>query len=214
MVRRNTWILIFLLAALVAFSFYLRNSKAQQTAAATPTSGSSTLFTAADGSPTGIRIVDSLGVSMEVARDESGAWQVKAPTQAPADQASAEAAATQVGALRVLSTVQLGPDVVGVDKPTYTVTVTFAAGKVRTLVLGSVTPVQDGYYAQLDGGPIDVVDKPGLDALLNLLKSPPYLATLTPEVTETPSPEPATPTSAAALTPVGSATAATATSTP
>jgi hypothetical protein len=214
MVRRNTWILLFVLAGLVGFSFYLRNFKTRQAAAATPTSGSVSLFSSTDGSPNGIKIVDSIGVSVEVARDQSGAWVVRAPTQAAANQASAEAAATQIGALRVLASVELGPDIVGLDKPAYTLTITFAAGKTRQLVVGSVTPIQDGYYTQLDGGPINVVDKVGLDALLSLLTSPPYLATLTPVATVTPSPEPATATPEATLTPLGSPGGATATATP
>ena len=158
--------------------------------------------------------MDSIGVSVEVARDQSGAWVVRAPTQAAANQASAEAAATQVGALRVLGSVELGPEIVGLDKPAYTLTVTFGPGTTHQVVVGSVTPIQDGYYAQLDGGPIKVVDKVGLDALLGLLTSPPYLATLTPVATSTPSPEPATPTLEATLMPVGSPAGPSATATP
>ena len=215
MVRRNTWILLFILAGLVGFSFYLGNIKTKQASAATPTSsGSVSLFSATDGSPTGIKIVDSLGVSVEVARDATGAWVVKAPTQAAADQGSSEAAATQVGAVRVLSTVQLGLDVVGLDKPAYSLTITFPAAKVHKLVIGSVTPIQDGYYAQLDGGQIMIVDKGAIDALLGMLTSPPYLATLTPVATLTPSPGATTATPEATLAPVGSPTGTPATATP
>jgi hypothetical protein len=206
MIRRNTWLLLVVLVALVGFSFYLRNSKAQLAAAATPTIGSSQLFTAGEGSPTGIRIEDATGRAVEVARDQTGIWVLKSPTAAPADQGASEAAATQLAALRVLADIQLGPDIVGLDQPSDTLTVVFGPGKTHKLLVGSVTPIQDGYYCQLDGGPIQVVDKAGVDALLGLLTQPPYLATLTPVDSPTPSAEPATPTLETTTTAPASAT--------
>lgn len=194
MIRRNTWIFIVVLAALIGFSFYLSAQKAKQAAVATPTTSSATLFGSDEGSPNDIQIEDSTGKSVEVARNESGTWVLKAPTEGAADQASAEAAATQISALRVLGDVQLGPDIVGLDKPSYTIMIGFTGGKTHTLTIGSVTPIQTGYYAQLDGGKTQIVDKQGLDALLNLLTNPPYAATATPVETATPTSEPATPT--------------------
>jgi hypothetical protein len=214
MIRKNTWLVLLLLAVLVGGSFYLRDRKAKLAAEVTPTAGSATLFGAAEGSPTGIKIENSSGTSVELARDQSGKWVLKAPTEAAADQAAAEAAATQIGALRVLATVQLGPDVVGLDKPTYTVTVVFGGTASHRLSIGSVTPVQNGYYVQVDGGKSQVVDKFGLDALLDLLTQPPYVATLTPVPSATPSLEPATPTMHASLTPPASVVPPTPTSTP
>ena len=185
MIRRNTWILIVLFAAVVGFAFYLQNQKAKQAAAATPTSTSALVFNSTDGAPTDIKIDSSTGVSVEVARDSNGSWVVKTPIAMGADQAGAEAAATQVGALRVLSDVQLGPDIVGLDKPSYTITVVFSGGKTHKLTVGSVNPIQTGYYSQLDGGKTQIVDKPGLDALLGMVTNPPYAQTLTPTVTPT-----------------------------
>ena len=121
--------------------------------------------------------------------------------QMAADQASAEAAATQASALRILANPQLGLDVVGLDKPTYKITITFSGGKTHNLAVGSVTPIQDGYYASLDGGASEIVDKTGLDALLGLLTQPPYVATLTPVAAPTSSPAPETPTREVTLTP-------------
>ncbi len=195
MIRRNTWILLVLLAALIGFSFYLKNHKANEAAAATPTtaaSSSAQLFSAGEGAPTDIKIEDAMGKSVEVARNEAGVWVLKAPTAAAANQGAAEAAATQVTSLRVLSNVQLGFDVVGLTEPSYTMSITFSDGKTHTLTVGSVTPIQDGYYTSLDGGPVRIVDKQGLDALIPLLTEPPYAATLTPPVPPTVSPAPAT----------------------
>ncbi len=66
--------------------------------------------------------------------------------------------------------------------------ITFNGGKTHNLTVGSVTPIQDGYYTSLDGGPVQVVDKTGLDALIPLVEQPPYAATLTPAVPPTVAP--------------------------
>lgn len=214
MIRKNTWILLIVLAGLVGLSFYLKNQKAKTSAQATPTSGSKYLFDSSVGAPNDIKIGDLTAYSVEVARDTSGIWVLKAPTSAAADQGSVEAAATQVGALRILSDVQLGPDVVGLDKPSYMITLTFSNNQTHKLTIGSVTPIQDGYYSQLDGGKIQIVDKQGLDSLLDLLKSPPYAATLTPSVSATPTNPPDTPTPEATLIPTAASTVVTPTKTP
>ncbi len=190
MIRRNTWILIILLLALVGVVFYINRQKSVTIASATPTAGTTYLFTAQEGLPSDIKIVSSSGTSVEFARDTSSKWVVKAPTSAPADQSAAEAAATQITSLQIVGDIQIGLDVVGLDNPAYTLTLTFTGGKIHTLKIGSETPIQSGYYTQLDGGKIQVVDKQGLDSLLNLVGNPPYVPTATPAVTDTPTPEP------------------------
>ncbi len=221
MIRRNTWILLVLLIALIGFAFYLKNRKTQQAAAATPTAVSggglasaSPLFGASLGAPTDINIKDSTGKVVDVTRNLSGTWVLKAPTDAQASQASAEAAATQVTSLKVLSSVQLGFDVVGLDKPAYTMAFKFSGGSSHTLTVGSLDPLQDGYYTSLDGGSVKIVDKPGLDALLQLLTQPPYAATPVPPATLTPVPTEAPPTAAATETSLPATTGTAASSTP
>jgi Domain of unknown function (DUF4340) len=193
MISRNTWILLVILLALIGASLYLTNQKTKQAASATPTIGSNVVFDSILGTPVDIKIQSSSGQSVEVARDATGQWVLKSPVQVAADQASAEAAATQLASLRILGDVQLGPDIVGLDKPADTLTVKFSAGTTHTLIVGAVNPIQTGYYAQLDNGKTQIVDKPAIDALLGLLTSPPYAATLTPTATSAPT---ATPTPA------------------
>jgi hypothetical protein len=201
MIRRNTWVLLIILAALVGFAFYLKDQKARSVAQATPTPGSMLLFNSSEGTPNDIKVADSTGTAVEVARNSSGTWALKAPTAAAADQGAAEAAATQVGDLRILSDVQLGPDVVGLDKPSYVITVVFSGGQTHKLTVGSVTPIQDGYYVQEDGGKIQIAEKQGLDSILGLIKTPPYAATATPAVSPTPTRQPDTPTPEDTITP-------------
>lgn len=208
MIRRSTWIVLVVLAALVAFSIYLTNQKSKDASLPTPTEGSAPLFPTSDGSPTDIKISAAVGNLVEIGRDQTGNWVIKSPVSVAADQAGAEAAATQVTGLRVLSDVQLGLDVVGLDKPSDTLTVTFSSGKTHTLLIGAVTPIQNGYYCQLDGGPVVVADKPGMDALLGLLTSPPYAATLTPAASSTPLPATASDTPGPTAAPAATSTPA------
>jgi hypothetical protein len=188
MIRRNTWILLVALAVLIGAALYFNNQKKTSTNAATPTPAQAFLFTSQDGNPTDIKIEDNAGHSVEIARNSTGTWVLKAPTADAANQSQAEAAATQVTSLNLLGNVQIGLDVVGLDKPTYTMTITFDSGKTHKLLIGSVNPIETGYYVQLDGGPVQVVDKSGIDALIGMLTAPPYLATLTPTITLTPVP--------------------------
>jgi len=169
------------LLALIGFSFYLRDRQTKDLAAATPTKGMATLLNSGEGTPTMIKVESSAGDVVEFSRDESGTWVLNSPKEMPADQASAQAAATQLGALKVLSTVQLGADIIGLDHPQYTVTVAIGNSVRRQLLVGSATPINDGYYSQLDSGAYQVVDKIGLDAIIGLLASPPYQQTPTPQ---------------------------------
>jgi len=196
-----TRITLLVLILVVGFAYLFNKQKANQQAAATPTAGTALLFAYAEGQPNDIKIESSTGQSVEVARNTSGSWVLKAPTQAEADQASAQAAATQISALRVIGEVQLGLDVVGLDKPSETITTTFTDGKTHKLTVGSVNPIQTGYYVQLDGGKTQIVDKQGLDALLTLLTNPPYVASATPAATATPQTTP-TPVKATPTVPV------------
>jgi len=185
MIRRNTWILLVILVALIGVAVFFNNQKkTTSTSPATPES-QLYLFTSQDGRPTDIKIEDTGGHSVEIARDATGAWVVKAPTAAAASQGQAQAAATQITALSLFGNVQLGLDVVGLDKPVYSMTVTFDNTKTHKVLIGSITPIQTGYYVQVDGGQIKVADKSGIDSLVGMLTAPPYLATLTPTITPT-----------------------------
>jgi hypothetical protein len=185
MIRRSTWLALLVLLALVGLTIYVRDRRARELAAATPTQDLAPLFGGSKTDPTRIRLQATGGAEVEFSRGPDGKWVLRSPEETQADQAAAQAAATQVGALRVLATVNLAGDIVGLDDPTHTLSVVFGDGSSHTLRIGSATPINDGYYTQLDDGPYQVVDRYGLDKLLELLQSPPYLATPTAEASAT-----------------------------
>ncbi len=191
MIRRNTWIILALLVALLGFTFYFNNRKALTAMENTPAPETAFVFTAEEGQPASIRIVASTGEIVELAHDEQGKWVLKAPIAAAADQGLAESAASQVSTLRVLDEVDLEPAMIGLDHPAYTFTIRFTSGKVHKLDIGSLTPTQSGYYVRVDGKTTKIVSGSGIDALLGLLTFPPYLVTPTPSplpASETPGP--------------------------
>jgi hypothetical protein len=192
MIKRNTWILLVLFAALVGFALFQKykppteepDEDVTPTATVAPVEF---LFPAEEGVVTSILIESKEGEVISVERGEEG-WVVNKPVEANADQGPVEAAASQATALTILSRLKIDPAAAGLESPAYTITVGFTSGKVFTAEIGDETPIGSGYYARKDGGDVLVITKDGLDALLNLLWYSPALATDTPLPSETPTP--------------------------
>lgn len=198
MIRPATVVYIVLLLVLVGAYYYLNNRAQPADIELTVEPGSEAaptyLFTAEEGIPTSIRIEEKSGETVEVARGEDSAWALTQPEEAKADQASAEAAASQVTTMRILETVpDVDPEIVGLEDPEYILTVKFTSGGERTADLGVITPSETGYYVR-DGDRVVIVSRSAIDALLGLLTNPPYLETPTSEAgAGTPLSETATP---------------------
>jgi hypothetical protein len=185
MIRRSTVVYIVLLLALTGAYYYLnyRNKTAniEVTAEATSPATQEYLFTAEDGTPSSIRIESQAGQTVEVARGADNAWAVTQPIEAKADQASAEAAASQITTISILDTVpNVDPKIVGLETPEDVLTVKFTNGVERTVDIGVITPSESGYYIRNAEGKVSIVSRSAIDALLGLLDNPPYLETLTP----------------------------------
>lgn len=178
--RTGTWITILLLAALIGLAFYLNSRAKKQNAEATPSSTVSYIFTSEDGLPTSIEIKPQEGNGVRLVRNKENAWALELPENTAADQGLAEAAATQVSTLRILGDIDLAPEILGLDKPAYVITIKFTGGSEHVLEVGDKTPTNNGYYVRKDKDKTFIVDLNGLDSLLNLVTSPPYLNTPTP----------------------------------
>ncbi|GAB4416037.1 MAG: hypothetical protein Kow002_01570 [Anaerolineales bacterium] len=175
--KRSTWILLVIFVALTGLFFYLNrqgNAPQDDLEIETP-EPVEFLFNEESGVPTGIEIADADGNVVQIMRNEAGVWMLEQPIETEADQGMAEAATSQVTALRILSTLELAPDQAGLVPPSYVVTVDFSSGERFTLQVGDLTPTQSGYYVRLgNSAEIHIVSKPGLDSLLSLLEKPPY----------------------------------------
>ena len=200
MVKRSTWILITILA-LVVGAYFLITKHPLKSVQVTPTITSGNyLLTQADGVLESLRISDQKNQTFQMQRDMSKTWVITAPSTGEADQGLAGAAETQVGALGIVTTLETPPDLkaIGLDIPSYTMELGFASGINHKIEVGNLTVTSSGYYVRFDGGKIYVISQSGIDALTNLLTSPPFPATETPvatqELTLNPTPEIATPT--------------------
>jgi hypothetical protein len=179
--RTGTWLAVFMLVALVGFAYYLKRQKDVPSMEATPTPGITYIFTSEDGMPSEIEIIPAEGDAQHVKVERTdGTWKLILPFEAEANQGSAQAAADQISTLRMLGEVDAALNILGLDKPTHVISISFTSGKTHKLEVGSITPTQSGYYTRVDDDRIVVLSKDGIDALLNLQTSPPYLATPTP----------------------------------
>lgn len=200
MVKRPTLILLVILALAVG-AYFLINSQASKGKTLTPTAtGGSFLITQVEGVLQSLHIIDNKGNAFQMQRDLSKVWVITAPTSGAADQGLAGAAETQVGALSIVTSLSTPPDLntLGLAVPAYTIDLGFVNGTTHKIEVGVLTPTSSGYYVRFDGGKIYVIEKSGIDSLVNLLTSPPFPATATPvptsDTTVTPIPEVAPPT--------------------
>ena len=190
----GTWITLLVLAILIGATIYLNRKKETAATDAIPTSEEiTTVFDTADGTVSSIEIKPAEGEAVRIARNEQNAWAIELPLEAEADQGLAEAAATQIFALKVISPIDGKADVFGLDNPAYTITIEFAGGarETHTLEIGDSTPTNSGYYVRVDKDKMMITDLSGIDSLLQLVNFPPYLNTPTPTPlppTETPVP--------------------------
>jgi hypothetical protein len=183
MIRPSTVVYIVLLLVLAGVYYYLRNREQPADIELTvePTEEISYLFSAEEGTPSSIRVESKTGEIVEVARGADDAWALTQPTEAQADQAAAEAAASQITTMRILDSVpDVDPEIVGLETPEYVLTIKFTSGVERTVDVGVITPTESGYYVRDAAGKIVIVSSDAINPLLGLFNNPPYLETLTP----------------------------------
>lgn len=187
--RAGTWITLFVLAVLIGFTYYLNSKKDSTETVATPASKESFVFSELDGNIASIEIKAADGETVKVARNNENVWALELPLAAEADQGLVEAAASQIMALNIVSTVDADPGILGLDEPAYVITIGFTDGKEHILEIGGNTPTNSGYYVRVDGKNIMILTLSGIDSLTTLVQSPPLPSTSTPS----PLPSTATP---------------------
>lgn len=196
-----TWAAVFVLVFLIAATVYI-NQQQERAEAESPTVAAQEENFVFENKETlvSLKIETAEGETVLLARNEENVWALKLPTEAEADQGLAEAAASQVNALRIVNEIQADPFSLGLDAPAFVITVEFQGGATHRLEVGEKTPTGNGYYARLDNQKTFIAAAAGIDALINLISNPPYVntptsvpaATSTPLPTETPAPPPET----------------------
>ena len=180
--KRSTWIVLVIFLALVGLLVYLNQKEPAITEVDVATvEPVEYLLTETDGLPTSIDIKSETGEQVSITRNEAGVWVLKQPIEAEANQGSAEAAASQLTSLRIVSRPEVAPADAGLVQPSYIMTVELTSGTVKTVRIGDLTPTESGYYTNIDESKVVlIVSKTGLDSLLTLVESPPFISTPTP----------------------------------
>ena len=175
--KRSTWIATVIFLALAGLLFYLNQREPTEEAVEiTPPAPVEFLLSESDSNPTSIDIQSETGEQVVIARNEAGVWVLEKPIETGADQASAEAAASQLTSLRIESRPEVPPEAAGLVPPSYTLTVKLSGGTEKTVRIGDLAPTGIGYYAQVNGSDKTlIINQTGLEALLTLLESPPYV---------------------------------------
>jgi hypothetical protein len=189
----GTIITLLLFIAVAVTAFLINRKQEAEAANATPEGGETAyVFTEADGTPTSIKIEPAVGEVVQIDRNAENAWELILPTKTEANQSMAEAAATQLGTISIVtSEIKGNPADFGLDTPAYVITITFTGGQTHKLEVGDAAVTNNGYYVRLDKANIMLVSLSAIDALTQLVAFPPYLNTPTPTAlppTETPVP--------------------------
>ena len=149
MIKRPTWILLAVLVLVIAAYFSVKNNpvKGEPT---TTVAGDSFLFSQSDGVLQSIRIIGSQTQVFQMQKDLSKTWVITSPENGVADQGLASAAETQVGALRIVTTLTNppAPGTLGLDTPAHTLEIGFGNAANHKIEVGNLTPTKSGYYVR------------------------------------------------------------------
>jgi hypothetical protein len=182
--KRPTWVLLVILFALIALMAILnRERNLALIGESTPVQPVDFLINETDGLPVRIAISRSDNKQMILVRNTNSNWVLEKPTRAEADQGLAEAAATQLTSLRIISYPAVPLAAAGLDPAAYDLSIELSGGSTKQVRIGDLTPTNSGYYASIVGDPaVFILDQAGTLSLLNLLETPPYLETPSPTI--------------------------------
>jgi hypothetical protein len=183
MIRRNTWYIIAIFAILSALTLYLQQNHrlgVESTSTPAPTRAS---LLGQNAVVSGFQMSDSSGKVIKVSKNEQGLWQVDLPSGSASDQGTIEATISQLQSILPLATLPTPPPVssTGLDKPAYTLQITLADGSTAQLLIGSKTSTDSGYYTQLSGRNVQVIEYYSLESIFSLYQS--LLNPVTPTAT-------------------------------
>jgi hypothetical protein len=200
MVRRSTWIVLGIFVLLVGFAVVFQRyqtKQAENAATATPTVPPVYLLHLGDAQINDIKIADNTGSYINLYLDQaSSQWAIEGVPTDQADSSKIETLSTQLLSLQVqevlTETISLAS--IGLDTPSYTITLTTASNSQSVTYIGMQTAIGSGYYVRENDGPVMIVSKSAIDQFINVLQEPPLLPTATPEVIPTETIVPTTPT--------------------
>ncbi len=189
MVRRSTWIVLVIFAALAGLAWYLQKNPLPVSSQVTPTALESLVFELDANQVTGLRIVGPDGRAFSATRSTDATWKLVEPENPnPIDSSKVESNLGQLLHLQTLSQLEAPPalETVGLVSPDYLVEIQMSDGTKHRLEVGDQTPTTSGYYVRVDNTELLVANKYSLDPVLAMVKTLPLMATPTVPPTQTP----------------------------
>lgn len=201
MIRRNTLILLVIFVLLVGLTIYLQKKGPASSSQSPTATQAPSLMNTTTTAITGIKMVDKDG-QVAATIGQNAQWAVQQPLNGQITAGNIQEILSQITTINVLASLETPPpaEATGLNQPTATLTFSLTTGQDLTLKIGKATPTGSGYYVQLNQGNPQIVDKYGLDRVIELLKTaratptappPTVTPTLTaPSPTPTPTPAP------------------------
>lgn len=186
MIKRSTWITVFVFIVLLAFAWYWSGSNTEETTVPTP--GPDALWQSLSTEVEAFTVENlTSGEQLQLQRDPEFGWILLAPIEGPANSAKAEEAASWLAnpvPTRILTPGE-NLNQYGLDQPRFRVSVHLDGDESRELEIGSDAPTGNSTYVLVPGNPnVYVVNKFSVESVINLVADE-LLVTPTPEVEPT-----------------------------
>ncbi len=185
MIRRTTWMVLLVFVAVLAALVWVQRSNENKEPELTPTIANERLFDLRDQAFTGVTVQSSDGRRLELQRPHEGEWKLILPEPGEVDTEAVQSALTQLLSTQIVSSPASLPglEALNLENALYKITLVKDDGSQIVVNVGKETPTGSGYYVLASNhNQVVVVNKYGVDAWLNLLETPPFLATPTVEV--------------------------------
>jgi hypothetical protein len=187
--QRNTLILLVILAALAAYTYFGEIQKGTGQGTETPSSQPA-IFNLSGQDVLGLKVTTAAGQSVELKREAGKPWTMVTPASQGVDDTRVNSLVDQLAQLTASRALTQTNNLAeyGLITGTFTADITLTGGVTHTLLVGETNPSGNSYYVLADGkqSPVYLVYSSNVDELQRLVTQPPYPPTPTP--TTLPSP--------------------------
>jgi hypothetical protein len=192
MIRRNTWIFLAVFVILIGVAWYLQRNGGSAEAQATATPQPALLEGVEASQIQELKVQDNQGQTVILEQPTAGEWNLVEPQAEATDVAKVQSAVDQLLTVDVIDQIATPPppEATGLDQPADTITLQLQGGRQIVINVGSSTPIENGYYVQIDQGQVYVVRQFGVDGVVGFLAEPPIQPTPTPTTPPTATAEP------------------------
>jgi hypothetical protein len=180
--RRNTLILLVILAALAAYTYFGEIQKGTGQGAETPSSQPA-IFNLSGQDVLGLKVTTAAGQSVELKREAGKPWTMVTPASQGVDDTRVNSLVDQLAQLTASRALTQTNNLAeyGLITGTFTADITLTGGVTHTLLVGETNPSGNSYYALADGkqSPVYLIYSSSVDELQRLVTQPPYPPTPT-----------------------------------